>query len=67
MDIGDGNKYDAYQCLPEVREKVFRIFRDVCMRYDVDGIEMDFFRHPLYFREMMLGEPVSRGPYTSVR
>ncbi len=46
--------------LPEVRDKVFRIFADVCARYDVDGIEMDFFRHPVYFKPQMTGEPVTQ-------
>lgn len=46
--------------LPEVRDKVFRIFRDVCTRYDVDGIEMDFYRHPVYFKPQMTGEPVTQ-------
>lgn len=45
---------------PEVRDKVFRILKDVCGRYDVDGIELDFFRHPVYFRPQMTGEPVTR-------
>ena len=40
----------------EVREKVFRILRDVVTRYDVDGIELDFFRHPVYFRPAMTGD-----------
>jgi hypothetical protein len=44
----------------EVREKVFRIVMDVARRYDVDGIELDFFRHPLYFKSQVRGEPVSR-------
>ena len=35
--------------LPEVRELAFRYFEEVCHRYDVDGIELDFFRHPVYF------------------
>lgn len=43
----------------EVREKIFRILRDVCSRYDVDGIELDFFRHPLYFRPQYHGEPIT--------
>lgn len=42
----------------EVREKVFRILRDVATRYDVDGLELDFFRHPVYFRPQMTGDPV---------
>ena len=43
----------------EVRDKVFRIMEDVASRYDVDGIEYDFFRHPAYFKQQML---VSRSP-----
>lgn len=46
--------------LPEVRQKVFRIFEDVCSRYDIDGIELDFFRHPVYFKPQMTGEPVTQ-------
>ena len=30
---------------PEVREKVFRIVEEVCVNYDIDGIQLDFFRH----------------------
>ncbi len=36
--------------IPEVRDYMFRIIEEVCQDYDVDGIEMDFFRHPLFFR-----------------
>ncbi len=39
----------------EVRDQVYRILQDVCSRYDIDGIELDFFRHPLYFIEVMNG------------
>lgn len=42
----------------EVREKVVRIIADVVTRYDVDGIELDFFRHPVYFAPAARGEPV---------
>ncbi len=38
-----------------VRTKVFRIVRDVCERYDVDGIELDFFRHLCYFKTPSYG------------
>lgn len=38
-----------------VRTKVFRIARDVCERYDVDGIELDFFRHLCYFKTPSYG------------
>ena len=43
-----------------VREKVFRILADVCRHYDVDGIELDFFRHPVLFKPQMTGEPVTQ-------
>jgi hypothetical protein len=46
--------------IPEVREKVFRILQDVATRYDVDGIELDFFRHPVYFKPQMTGDPVTQ-------
>ncbi len=44
---------------PEAREKVLRILADVATRYDVDGLELDFFRHPVYFRPQMTGDPVT--------
>ncbi|HHV44083.1 MAG TPA: family 10 glycosylhydrolase [Firmicutes bacterium] len=43
----------------EVRNKVYSIIADVCTRYDLDGIELDFFRHPVFFRPQMFGEPVT--------
>ncbi len=45
---------------PEVRERAFLILRDVATRYDVDGLELDFFRHPIYFKPQMFGEPVTQ-------
>ena len=41
---------------PEVRERAFRLLEDVCERYDVDGIEMDFLRHIPHFRCNAEGE-----------
>ena len=56
-----GGRWSAVNyAIPEVRDKVFRIFQDVCTRYDVDGIEMDFFRHPILFKPQMTGEPVTQ-------
>ena len=46
--------------LPEVREKVFRILKDVASRYDVDGLELDFYRHPVYFKPQMTGDPATQ-------
>ncbi len=38
-----------------VRDQMFAIIQEVCQNYDVDGIEMDFFRHPCYFRTVAWG------------
>ncbi len=46
--------------IPQVRDKVFRILEDVCTRYDVDGVELDFFRHPVLFKPQMRGRPVTQ-------
>ena len=45
---------------PEVRDKVLSILTDVATRYDVDGLELDFFRHPVFFRPQMTGDPVTQ-------
>jgi hypothetical protein len=44
----------------QVRDKVYNIIYDVCTRYDVNGIELDFFRFLSYFTETMYGEPVQQ-------
>ena len=41
----------------EVRRRQFDTILDVCERYDVDGIELDFMREPVYFRPNMEGRP----------
>ena len=35
---------------PEVREHYLKLIREVCDRYDIDGLELDFLRFWLYFR-----------------
>ena len=35
--------------LPEVRELAFRFIEEVCRNHDVDGIDLDFFRHLCFF------------------
>ncbi|QDS98859.1 glycoside hydrolase family 10 protein [Adhaeretor mobilis] len=42
---------------PEVRDRVFQVIEEVCCNYDVDGIELDFFRHPAFFTEPLKGQP----------
>ena len=36
--------------LPQIRDLAFAFCREVCGNYDVDGIELDFFRHAFFFR-----------------
>jgi len=34
----------------DVRDMVFKFVEEVCQNFDVDGIELDFFRHPVFFK-----------------
>ena len=43
----------------DVRAHVLSIFEDVCQRYDIDGVDMDFFRSPRFFTPTTDGLPVS--------
>ena len=45
---------------PEVREHVLSIIAEVARNYDVDGMEMDFFRHYPYFRPTLEMQPVEQ-------
>jgi hypothetical protein len=40
----------------EVRQRKLEIFQDICERYDVDGFELDYIRHPVLFSRRMRGE-----------
>lgn len=56
-----GDRWSALNyAMPEVRDKVCAIVRDVIEHYDVDGIELDFYRHPVYFKPQMTGDPVTQ-------
>jgi len=44
----------------EVTDYLCRINEEVCRRYDVDGIEIDYFRAPLFFRPNMDFKPATR-------
>ncbi len=41
--------------VPEVRELCYRFFEEVCQKFDVDGVEMDFFRHACFLRSVAWG------------
>lgn len=40
----------------EIRDLAFRYCEEVCQNYDVDGIELDFFRHAFFFKCSGRGE-----------
>ena len=46
--------------VPEVRDRVLDNMEDVCRRYDVDGIELDFFRQLICFKKTAWGEPMGQ-------
>jgi hypothetical protein len=39
----------------EVREHFFRMCRELCETYDLDGIDLDFFRHLQFFKSVAWG------------
>ena len=40
-----------------VRGRKLEIIEEICERYDVDGFELDYIRHPVLFSRRMRGEP----------
>ena len=44
---------------PEVRDLMVETFREVLAGYDVDGVDLDFLRHPAFFPETRLFQPVT--------
>ena len=43
--------------VPEVRDLAFKYCEEVCANYDVDGIELDFFRHAFFFKSSGSNQP----------
>ncbi|MBL9210016.1 MAG: hypothetical protein JNL92_06085 [Opitutaceae bacterium] len=39
----------------EIRDLAFRYVEEVCRNYDVDGVELDFIRHPVFFKRAAQG------------
>ena len=50
----------------EIREQAFRLWEDVARRYDIDGIMLDFYRHPTLFKSAAWGEEVSDAERASI-
>ena len=45
---------------PEIRGLAFKFIEEVCRNYDVDGVELDFFRHMCYFKSAAMGGKASQ-------
>lgn len=59
--VAGGYRWSALNYeMPLVRKKSLEILRDVATRYDVEGLELDFCRHPVYFKPQMHGKPVTQ-------
>ena len=43
-----------------VRDLAVKLIEEVCENYDVDGIEMDFFRHPIYLKNPAWGKDATQ-------
>lgn len=46
--------------VPEIRQLTVDALREVCRNYDVDGIELDWWRWSLYFKENLDLEPATQ-------
>lgn len=61
--LGERQKYGRHTSVDygrkEIRDQAFRIIEEVCENYDVDGVELDFFRHPIFFGAQALGREAS--------
>jgi hypothetical protein len=44
-----------------VRDRKFEIAEELAARYDMEGIELNFMRHPVFFSRTMRGLPVTAG------
>jgi len=45
--------------IPEVQEKMLAFVKEAVTHYDLDGISLDFFRHPVFFRSTFDGKKCS--------
>ena len=43
----------------EVRQRKLEIIEEICRRYDIDGFEIDYIRHPVLFSRTMRGLPTT--------
>lgn len=57
-------KYGAWSAvdyaIEDIREYAYRFVEEICDNYDIDGIELDFFRHPVFFTTTAEGYPATQ-------
>lgn len=41
--------------LPQVRDYVLNLIRTACEEYDIDGVDLGFFRHSAFFKSSVEG------------
>lgn len=49
-----------------IRNMTFQVLEEMASNYDLDGLELDFWRHPPYFRTYAWGEPVTQKETDSI-
>ena len=64
----DGSKSMDYG-VPQVRQHILSVVQEVVDRYDIDGIDFDFMRHPRFFKgdQIQANTPVMTGFIGEVR
>ena len=50
IDPKDGGRGVQNWAIPAVRAYKFALIQEICENYDIDGLELDFMRHPQFFR-----------------
>jgi hypothetical protein len=54
--LKDRSQYIQDWSYEEVRQYKFRLIQEVCEKYDIDGLEIDYLRHPYYFKSSVSQE-----------
>ncbi len=57
---GGGRWSGADYLSPTVRDRTVGWFDEVAANYDIDGVELDFFRHPVFFKSVLLGKEATQ-------
>jgi len=55
MNFGEGRWSSVDYTLMPVRQVVYDILKDTITRYDIDGLELDLTRWPIFFKEVTQG------------